>query len=78
MATTTKDILYGQNYVDQMMDRLTLHGIRYLESAAENLCTAFGWRTTPQGYRVWRERFFALGGTPQRLGYEGRPNHMDD
>jgi len=61
-----------------MMDMLTRHGINPLKSAAENLCRAFGWRYTPQRYRVWRERFFALGGTPQRLGYASRPNPMDD
>ena len=76
--TTTKDILYGQNYVDQMIDRLMRHGISDSASAAENLCVAFGWRWTVQGYRVWRERFFNLGGTYQRLGYERRPNPMDD
>ena len=78
MTTTAKDILYGQNYIDQMWVVVRVGLIKNEKSPSDNLCDTFIWRMTRQGYNVWRERFFALGGTPQRLGYASRPNPMDD
>lgn len=78
MATTAKDILYGQNYIDQMWVVVRAGLIRNEKNASSNLFNTFLWRLTRQGYRVWRERYFALDGDYRTLGYASRPNPMDE